>query len=112
VIKYLIGMILLFSVSSFAANVVWTDSGNWRGPGVGVTNVYLQWDNHWVQFYGSDGKSYFYYWGPEEMPNEKAKMFFSMLLTAFTADKKVSIAYNPESLPGGHHSFTFLNLHN
>lgn len=104
--------LLLVSMSSVNAKVVWTDSGNWRGAGVGVNNVYLQWDQHWVQFYGSDGKSYFYYWGPEEMPNEKAKMFFSMLLTAFSANKKVSIAYDTEADAGGHHSFSFLNLHN
>lgn len=45
------------------------------------------------------------------MPNEKAKMFFSMLLTAFTANKKVSIAFNTTPDAGGHHSFSFLNLH-
>jgi hypothetical protein len=90
--------------------VRWTDN-NWRGEGVNVKNVYLQWDNHWVQFYGSDGKSYFYYWGANEEPNERAKMLFSMLLTAFSAQKKVSIAYETTPDAGGHHSFTFLNLH-
>jgi hypothetical protein len=109
--KIIMAIVLCFVVSDASAKAVWTDN-NWRGAGVGVENVYLQWNQHWVQFYGSDGKSYFYYWGVEEVPNEKAKMFFSMLLTAFSADKKVSIAFDDVPNAGGHHSFTFLNLHN
>lgn len=109
--KIIMAIVLCFVVSDVSAKAVWTDN-NWRGAGVGVENVYLQWNQHWVQFYGSDGKSYVYYWGVEEVPNEKAKMFFSMLLTAFSADKKVSIAFNDVTIAGGHHSFTFLNLHN
>ncbi|WP_259398300.1 hypothetical protein [Pseudoalteromonas sp. SR41-8] len=39
-----------FSAASSAA-MKWTDD-YWRGKGVEVKNVYLQWDNHWVQFHG------------------------------------------------------------
>ncbi|AQS38165.1 hypothetical protein Sps_03018 [Shewanella psychrophila] len=104
-------IVLLISSFTSEAAVRWTDS-DWRGAGVKVNNVYLQWDTHWVQFYGGDGKSYVYYWGTDPMPNEKAKLFFSMLLTAFTADKKVSVAYDTEPNSGGHYEFSFLNIHN
>lgn len=60
---------VFFSTASSAA-MKWTDD-YWRGKGVEVENVYLQWDNHWVQFYGSDGRSYVYYWGEQAMPDEK-----------------------------------------
>ena len=107
-ILFLTSLLLLSSISLSAT--VWTDN-HWRGQGVSVTNVYLQWDNHWVQFFGSDGKSYYYYWGTENTPTEKAKLFFTMLLTAFTSGKKVSIAYQETPDTAGHHSFSFLNLH-
>ncbi len=106
--KTIIFLILLtLSSSSFAA-VEWTD-GNYQGPGIGVTDVYPQWANHWITFKGSDGKRYFYYWGESEMPNEKAQILQSMLLTALAADFKVSVAAETVAV-SGMYEFTFLNL--
>ncbi|MBB1301437.1 MULTISPECIES: hypothetical protein [unclassified Pseudoalteromonas] len=39
----------------------------------------LQRDNHWIQFHGSDGRSYVYYWGEQVMPDEQANMFFNVI---------------------------------
>jgi hypothetical protein len=105
-------IIALLFISNFAnANFSWTDN-NWRGKGLEVKNVYLQWDQHWVSFSDEHGKLYYYYWGTEAAPDEKGKMFFSMLLTAFTAKKKVSIYVNSEPGHGsGWYEYTFINLH-
>lgn len=108
--KVSVFLLCVFFSTASSAGMKWTDD-YWRGKGVEVENVYLQWDNHWVQFYGSDGRSYVYYWGEQAMPDEKAKMFFSMLLTAFSANKKVSVAYETEAMSNAHHRFYFLNLH-
>lgn len=109
-LKLALLLFIFFTSNSYSA-LRWTDD-NWRGRGVSVTNVYLQWDQHWVQFYGGNGKSYYYYWGEQEEPNEKAKMLFTMLLTAFTANKKVSVAYDTTPDEGGRYAFSYLNLHN
>ena len=102
-------LLLAFNV----ANADWSwMNGDWNGTGVEVTNVYLQWDQHWVAFKGGDDKHYYYYWGTESTPGEKGKMFFSMLLTAFTAGKKVSLYMDEESSHGGWNEYTFINLHN
>jgi hypothetical protein len=106
-------ILCLIFVSSFAsADFSWTDN-NWRGKGVSVENVYLQWDEHWVSFSDESGKLYYYYWGTEASPDEKGKLFFSMLLTAFTAGKKVSVNVNDVA---GHSNtwfeYNYINLHN
>ncbi len=109
--KKILLIVLLLLPLTVSAEVKWTDD-NWRGKGVGVNNVYLQWKQHWVQFYGTDGRSYFYYWGESDMPDKKAEMIYTMLLTAFTANKKVSVAYDITADPGGQHEFSYLNIHN
>ncbi|MDT3334960.1 hypothetical protein Q4Q49_06570 [Shewanella sp. SP1S1-7] len=102
-------VLMLLTSNLCVADVSWTDN-NYKGKGVGVVNVYPQWDKHWITFQGTDGKMYFYYWGNSEEPNERAKMFLSMLLTAFSADYKVSVAAETTS-QNGWYAFTFLNLH-
>ena len=50
-------LLLAFNV----ANADWSwMNGDWNGTGVEVTNVYLQWDQHWVAFKGGDDKHYYY----------------------------------------------------
>ena len=111
VVKIFIGLLFVFVFNAANADWNWTD-GNWQGSGIEVNNVYLQWDKHWVAFTGGDGKYYYYYWGAEDAPDEKGKLFFTMLLTAFTAGKKVSLYRDEETSHGGWNEYTFLNIHN
>ncbi|BDF93412.1 hypothetical protein KAN5_02500 [Pseudoalteromonas sp. KAN5] len=40
-------LLCVFFSTASSAGMKWTDD-YWRGKGVEVENVYLQWDNHWV----------------------------------------------------------------
>ena len=109
-LKIILVMWTLFSGLAQAAPA-WTN-GHWEGAGFGVKNVYIQWEKHWITFTSSDGKYNYYYWGVDEMPDEKSKMLYSMLLTAFASEAKVSIYRETIAGPiANWHSFEYLNLH-
>ena len=111
-IKNLIFSIFLLLSNISAAGWAWTDNNNWKGTGVEVKNVYIQRTQHWVTFSDQNGKQYYYYWGVENNPTEAAKIYFSMLLTAFSANKKVSIYVNSEpEESGAWYEYTTINLH-
>jgi hypothetical protein len=112
IIRTLVIVSFIF-ISSFSnAEFKWTDNGDSKGKGLEVKSVYLQWDQHWVSFSDATGRDYYYYWGTEETPGHKGNIFFSTLLTAFTASKRVSIYVSQEPTHGNSwYEFTFINLH-
>ena len=107
--KIMVLLLLLVVSTAGFSEVNWTD-GSYRGAGIGVENVYPQWDNHWITFQGSDGERYFYYWGVSDDLNDRARVFQDMLLTALSGGFKVSVASGVADKKGWH-EFRFLSLH-
>lgn len=95
------------SFNSHAA-MVWTDGHAW-GEGVEVADVYLQFEQRRVVFKTNSGAFYSYYWGESEQMTANSQAVYSMLLTALSAKKKVSVYYDDAERT---RPFTLINIHN
>lgn len=107
--KYKSMLLLVLTALSFNsfAGMVWTDNDAW-GQGVDVADVYLQFQQKRIVFKTSSGTSYSYYWGDTEQMTTNSQTVYSMLLTALSARKNVSVYFDDSEST---RPFTLINIH-
>ena len=105
--KILTLCVLLFSANANAA-YQWSGAP-WGGDGaeIGVEAVYTQFGLNQLVFKGSDGKFYCYLLDASSAQvTQNANMVMSVLLTAFSVNKKVTLYFDNVPDPtSGHYRF-------